>query len=265
MRFIVPYSYGFTTRARGILDKISFFVIFFIPEAIICYNRTKLHFFQFVLAFTALYCMYEIGYLQNDICTASREKRPTIRLPKVLYCDVKMHIKPLITIRIICGILCIYVLKLTEIREVLKFTILLGIVSLFFFIHNLIRSKLNILTYFMLCSIKYLALPILFKEVNFAIIILIVLLFPFPRSIEHASKCKYDIGILTNLNHDLFRVSYYAILSSALCGAWMFYAEISTFTLLSIWFFTYRVYALIFRKYRNYFSLLLACKKKGCI
>ena len=101
-----PYSYGFRTRAKTLWDKLSFAVIFPLPVWLLCGGS----FLVFAGRFTALYCLYELGYLYNDYLTVRREKQPNFRLEAREYYRIRRRLPSIVLSRMvwILGLLRIF-------------------------------------------------------------------------------------------------------------------------------------------------------------
>lgn len=249
--FAFPYTYGFATRAKTALDKLSFFAVFVFPLLVVSfigsndYLKTAV---RFAIGFTVLYVVYEIGYLQNDVYTTKREAHPVIRLSPEDHALVSKHAALLIAIRILYAVLGLLLLVYLEQSNVLAFAGVLIMLFCVFDMHNTVRSKANALTYLILCSLKYFALPFLLlpqERLGLALIAVFVS-FSLPRSIEHASKPKYSLPLFSSIgNHDKFRVIYYAVLSVLSFVGWYFSPSFSVIALLSLWFLGYRSLVLV--------------------
>lgn len=249
MKFLLPFTYGFATRVKSEADRFSFLIIFLIPVMFICAQapmEAQGFALRFILGFTTLYSLYECGYLQNDAYTTKREPHPTIRLPAALHAAVCRYAPLLIGLRVIAAAICIALLALLGQVNVVAFSSSLLIMLGIFTLHNQIRSRGNILTYFLTCSLKYISLPLLFLETPQYGVCLSALLFSFvlPRSIEHAAKAKYGLRFLAvifeKLRPDAFRAAYYALLSVIGVLLWIFDPRFFVFAALMFWFFAYR-------------------------
>ena len=102
----------------------------------------------------------------------------------------------------------------------------IGVSRIAFFLHNTLRNRWNILTYHVLSTTKYLSLLALFLSfVEYRFVFLLVwLLFPVPRTLEHAIKVKYNFTRLQRFigNLDTFRVKYYTLCLLVSLGYYFF-------------------------------------------
>ncbi len=230
--YLIPFSYGWATRAQTALDRFSFFVIWIIPVWFVCGMPLSLRFAAGVIA---EYSLYEIGYLFNDFFTVKKELNPNHRLPPEKREKIEKYFIQITAARITIVILSIIYLKSQ------LFTAALAFIGVAFALHNSIRSRWNILTYFLLCFGKYLALPALFVPgmLGEACLVL-VLAFVLPRTIEHASKPKYRVSFLKSLEPHPFRAIYALLLALAAAV----FAPASLLFFVALWYYVYRVLVL---------------------
>ncbi len=246
MRWRIPFSYGWATRAKTWLDKLSFFAIWFGPLLLLCGQFSKKNgrfLLQFALAAAAQYALYETGYLKNDFVTIQKERHPNDRLPPKMRLEVGAQYWKILRSRWSAAAICMGLLVGTGMKAaaLMRFSLALGAMLLAFELHNTIRSRWNILTYLLLCSAKYAALPALFcpPETLGEALAVLFFCFPLPRSVEHASKEKYGLCFLREAPV-WFRVRYYAVLSAVACIGTIL-SQIPLYAaLLSLWFYGYR-------------------------
>lgn len=218
--FYLPFVYLFKSRLKTKMNKISWFIIYIIPIYFIglSVSTTEIlnYSFIFSLALIVFNSVYELGYLENDIQTTKKETNPTYRIDKKTYDFLDYNYYKIIVFKIITIIsilVFIYVLFKDEVY-IMNFIIGLFIIRFFFYIHNKIRNKFNILTFFLLSSTKYILPLVLVLKLNELFSIWYILfLFPILRSIEHSTKLKYKLSYwaVTIGNHDLFRIKYYLL------------------------------------------------------
>ncbi len=259
-KFYFPLVYMFATRYKTKFDMVSWLIQRIIPVFIIIYIQLDLNISNFGLylvlyllsdmAFTSL---YEVGYIYNDVITTKKETNPTIRLglDELKYFDDKFTM--VIFIKFITAItLLLLIFKITEKYSILLymkyFIMLIVLMMISFAAHNLIRSRLNILTFTCLVFCKFSFAIILFIPINSLLypFLIIFLMFPFPRILEHMTKRKYKFGHIIKFvgNHDLFRVRYFIVLI-LLTLIVKFNSKIDTNLMLMIfvYFFLYRLLA----------------------
>jgi hypothetical protein len=179
----------------------------------------------FLLVYTAYISIYEIGYFENDSFTIMNEENPFLRLNDNELTFVLKNFKKIEFFRWLIAVILLiltYLLgsKFNISMNLMLFCLLLVSTRVIFLIHNVIRNRWNILTMFLLSSSKYLSIPFLFLEFHKTTIlsIILILIHPFPRTLEYASKRKYKFSIIRSItkpNRPLFRLAYYTVLFSA--------------------------------------------------
>ncbi|MGI6150629.1 MAG: hypothetical protein ACOYIR_01595 [Christensenellales bacterium] len=230
--YLIPFSYGWATRAQTALDRLSFFIIWIIPVWFVCGMPLSL---RFVVGVIAEYSLYEIGYLFNDYCTVKKERKPTHRLPEHQRKRIEKHLIQMVAIRMTIVVLSLFYLRSQH------FVAALAFIGVAFALHNTIRCNWNILTYFLLCLGKYLALPALFVPGMLGEACLALFLpFVLPRTIEHASKPKYYVPFLKTFKPHHFRAAYGFVV--AIYAA--VFAPSSLLFYVALWYYVYRALVL---------------------
>lgn len=230
--YLLPFSYGWATRAQTALDKLSFFAIWVLPVWFACGMPLST---KFAIGVIAEYALYEIGYIFNDFFTVRREKKPNHRLPEDRRRQLETFLIQMVAARIaVVSVAMVYLGSRT-------FAAALAFVGTAFALHNTVRCNWNILTYFLLCFGKYMALPSLFVPDDLGAACLALLVpFVIPRSIEHAAKPRYYVPFLKRFRPHQFRAVYgffAALFSAALApSSLLFYV--------ALWYFAYRVLVL---------------------
>lgn len=203
-----PLSYTFSSRIKTLGERISWLLIYpmFLSWIVYLFNA---NFSLFIISFFITISSYEIGYLYNDVITTKKEKNPTIRHEKY----IEDNFYKIIYSRIfscLIGLLLIYFFYSDS--NIFLIIFLLILTQLVFFIHNTIRSKLNIISYVFLVTLRYIT-PIFFI-LNSQLFFIVFLVFPLCRTLEHSCKKKYKILFLQKVikNPDIFRVIYLSLL-----------------------------------------------------
>lgn len=171
---------------------------------------------SFILGFFAWLSIYEIGYLENDALTIRKEAKPNIRISQGDIHFIQQKYWRIIVFRLIVFLTILGILVGAGLfsQYQLKIFVLMVIAGrMFFLLHNQIRSRWNILTYFLLCVSKYWVFPMVFLGLDYGTepYWVIFLAFPLLRTLEHAMKPKYQFVKLKNWAGSLdgFRVKYY--------------------------------------------------------
>ncbi|MAJ23538.1 MAG: hypothetical protein CMI75_07140 [Candidatus Pelagibacter sp.] len=224
VKFYIPFYYLFHTRLKTKMEIFSWQIIFIVPQFLITYFYLELRidiFLQlFLLSQLIFHTLYEVGYIENDTITTKKEINPTLRLNKKSAKYVKNNFQKLIYFRyfiviLLLGLLNSINLSLKFELNVASFILVLLFNRLFFLFHNHLRSRLNILTFFILAVTKYIFPLVLFisNESILYPIILSVIAFPLLRSIEICTLKRHNfknfVKIIVNL--DKFRILYYLI------------------------------------------------------
>lgn len=231
--YLVPFSYGWTTRAKTAEDKLSFFMIWVLPLWFACNSPISL---RFVAAIAAQYSLYEVGYIFNDFITIKKENSPNFRLSESDRERVQKRLPAIVASRLVV------VAALLIILDNSAFCAALAFLMTAFSLHNAVRSRWNILTYFLLCMGKYSALPALFVPVRLGSACLAFFAaFVLPRTLEHAAKPKYGIHALKVLAQPAFFRAAYEW-SAAVFFAFISPGSLAFYT--ALWFYAYRALSL---------------------
>lgn len=247
----IPFSYTFKTRITTLTERLSWIVLYpaFLLYCALIYNLSLVF---VVISFVATMCCYEIGYISNDVKTVKSESNPTLRLSSDDSISYESRFFSLVACRyIISAAIIVFAGCYFSYFYAYFLFFCLVVLSLTFYIHNSVRSRLNIITYFSLVSLRYL-IPLMMLEGTLELII-VILSFPLCRSIEHSCKTKYDMKSIRRIvvNPDFFRFFYYIVLvlfSMILC----YFTDILSIKEVSLF-----VYFLLFR------SIALMMSVKG--
>jgi len=255
--FYIPFYYLIHTRLKTNFDLLSWQIIFIIPQFAITYFYLNVRSDIFVLIFFItqfiFHTLYEIGYIENDNLTTKNEKKPTLRLNRGEATYIKknyskvMYVKYLI-ILFFLGLLYWINTFVAYRLNIFSFISLLVLNRIFFFLHNNIRSRLNILTFFVLSITKFIFPLVLFIKFEILLypILLSVIIFPFLRTIEISTLRRHSFKNFSKIINDIdrFRILYYLVNSLLFILAWYFsFLSIQNFSI-SIFIL---VYFLLFR------------------
>ncbi len=222
IKFYMPFYYLFYSRLKTKIDLISWLIIFIIPQFAITYfyldTRLDIFVLLFLLSQIIFNTLYEIGYLENDISTTKNEKNPTLRLDTKSSVYIQNNYSRIVYLRYFTVFCLIWLLLFIDqyfglTFNIIAFILLLIVNRIFFFFHNTIRNRLNLITFSVLAVTKYIFPIILFVDIENMTypIILSVMVFPFLRIIEHSTHKRYDFKNYATIigDHDKFRVVYY--------------------------------------------------------
>lgn len=214
--FFVPYGYFIHTRVTTAAARISWLLIYFVPLLLTVFafkgELTWADCFYLLCAATAIYSVYELGYIDNDSTTVQQEVNPTIRLNE-------SEIAYVFTYK---WVISITRLSITLILLGLCFPapgfswLFLGLLLLLptFAIYNRVRGPVNAFIHPILVSIRF-CIPVLLLLPEQQVLWYLVLLFPVLNSLERASESRYGLTFLQNL-----------ALVNQTSGRWIYYLAI---------------------------------------
>lgn len=244
-KLFLPYLYGFNTRARSKVHKVSFFMLIVLPIFlnIFLLNNFVLDIFLFFLAFTAMYLVYEIGYIYNDVFTVKKEEKPTQWLTKKNVEFVNDNYLLLISSRVIYILLLMMVIRHISPYNYELFVVSLILLYFVFSLHNSFRGWINIITDGLLQILKYGSIFLLFlngKDLLLAYIYIYIEI-AFLRTLEFGIGKKYILKKLQNVNMDSFRLIYYLcmLVISAVLG--IFSEEVYPLSIGLVYLLIYRI------------------------
>ena len=220
--FYLPFVYLISSRLKSKFELISWQIIFIIPQLLITYHFLEVRTYIFILFFLIsqliFYSLYETGYIENDLVTTQKEKNPTVRFNKKNISYITKNYSGLIYTRYFVAFLFLFLLFWINTFTSYSFNILffsgvLILTKIIFKIHNLIRNRFTIITFFLLSFLKYSFPIVLFINPDKMIypILLVLFIFPILRTLEVITLSRYNFKIISKLigNIDKFRVFYY--------------------------------------------------------
>lgn len=241
---LIPYFYGFNTRAKTTVHRISFLLFIFAPIFIAAYFMTcgEIDILLFILSFSAMYVVYEIGYIYNDVYTTKKEKKPTRWLKTENQEAFTQDFFPfLISVRVVYAAILIVAINHLGGLNSEAFIICLALLDFSFSGHNYFRNKVNIITDFAVNIFKY-SIPLIpfVTSINqFPYILWIIVEIPLARGSEFIIGHKYGLKHLQQIQTDIRRIIFYGIL--LLIGmAISFFTKEVFYLILSGYLFTYR-------------------------
>jgi hypothetical protein len=220
--FYIPFVYLIHSRLKTKFQLISWQIIFIIPQLLITYHfleiRSNIFIHFFLISQIIFFSIYEIGYIENDIVTTRKEKNPTIRLNRINTKYVIKNYSRLIFIRyyiVLCLVFLLFFLDKISSYDLNLYTFVgsLLLTRLIFSLHNHIRNRFNILTFFLLSFLKYSFPIVLFIQFDnmTSPLLLSLMIFPILRTIELLTLKRFNFKNLSKLigNIDIFRIVYY--------------------------------------------------------
>ena len=258
MYYYFPLSYMFVTRYKKTLDKLSWLVQRIFPVFVILVFQLNIgidhifiYFVLYMFADLIFTSLYEIGYIYNDVFTIKKETNPTIRLSQDQLNSIESQFAKIAVIKIMTAVLlCVLLMVMAHYFSITifinNFLFILLLMLIAFVGHNYFRSRVNIVTFSILVCCKFLYALFLFIPIDEMLFPLIVVIFMFPllRIVEHSSKPKYKIPLLSKIRgkHDIFRVLYFVfLLVVSLFAHNMLSLHIALLIYVVLYFFIYRL------------------------
>lgn len=213
-RFYLPYLYGISTRVKTKVHKLSFIALIIIPNYISASFAMGewVNCIDFFLAFSALYMIYEIGYIYNDILTIRYEQKPTKWLKGEYQQWLEKNYEIVVATRVLIVAITVLVLHIRGVQNIMFFIGALVLLKVFYAFHNYFRDWRNIITVFLLQFVKYGAVVLLFGNVytSWYYILINMLLIGGVRTYEYGVDKAFFTGKFTKISVDFRRVIYYA-------------------------------------------------------
>lgn len=240
-----PFAYGFNTRAKTIIHKVAFLLYIIGPifMNVLFMRAFKIKCSLFMLAFSGMYIVYEIGYIYNDIYTTKKEVNPTRWLKtEQMEKYAEDHYPLLVSIRVIYLTIIIWFVLESGGDNVLFYATSLVLLYFTFSFHNFFRGPINALTDGILNLLKYLSPLIIFavEKSDLRFFLYLFLEVPLARMLGYVIGKKYALFRLAKINVDIRRVFYYFILT-------VIAAVMSFFDKNHIWFLYGSLYMILYR------------------
>ncbi len=251
---IFPYLYFLKTRLKGKIQRVSWFLVYFVPNIFLYLYFTNFE-FSFnnlsimILSLILINYIYDNGYIQNDVILTKNEKNPTIRLDIQILENVRKNISKIFILRFIISILIIYFLYFL-IEDIQKFILLLVIsisLQILYLIYNSVRSVLNLYLILPLSYIRFYGfiVPFVNYENLLEFIILTTFIYPFSKFLEFTKQPRYGYVFLSNLVGDVdrFRIKYYFAISVFFLIIFIFFSIDYIYLILVIYYLMFRLMA----------------------
>lgn len=252
---LIPYIYGFNTRAKTTVHRLSFVALVIGPILLNIFLMTGTSFslVAFLCGFSIMYSVYEIGYIYNDVYTTSKENKPT----KWLNADREVFARDafplLIASRLLSAVVLFILLSRLPVRNLGLFALLIGVMNMVFALHNYYRDWRNVLTDGGLQIIKYLSVLVLFAEGKTLGMYCAFLYFEiaFERTLEFGIGKKYILHYLQAKNIDSLRIGYYIALTVVGIGLILIDSNYYGLTIGSSYLLVYRILCKVLLNNRN--------------
>nr|UEO57264.1 hypothetical protein [Morganella morganii] len=255
--YYIPFVYFYKTRLKSIKKFISWMIIYTIPVSFSFTFYTGFNsdvipnLFISLLSITLIYSLYEVGYIYNDTETIKTEKKPTIRLTENQLEFYEKNKTIIYSSRIIVSILISFLLVLITSENILPFLFSTWMLLIVYYFYNTTRSLYNLPLHFILVSIRYASVSIIFGQ-SYLVLFYLILLFPVINLLERTTESRFNISNIINKpfkNKTIGRIFYYAILS--LFSIFLFLTNQSSidyiFMIISLYYFIYRTSLFLLR------------------
>lgn len=252
MRYLVPFSYMFTTRYKTLAYKIAFIIVYLFPLIIIAWIY-KADIRLFLASVVGVNCIYENGYIDNDLITIGWEEKPTVRVSYIKQERLKRNYLLMISFRemgYLLSVLAVYNICPARFSVYLLSGALLVVV---YSIHNTIRSVWNTVTFSFLVLLKY-AIPIICFSDKISEIFLgplsVTVLICIPRIFEYALKYwRKGKRYIDKLERNRF--IYYLIMTFLAVFLYRFNVKSYPFLALSVYYLMFRGGAYLMKNFKN--------------
>lgn len=235
--FIAPYLYFFKTRLKGMVQKLSWLLIYFVPSLVLYgYFSPEIDVVTLILwaiSITMINYVYENGYIQNDILTIRKENNPTLRLSKEETEHAYNNFSKIVSLRlcVFAGLAVLFYavsLSFSTSLALLGYCLLLQVL---YVIYNNVRNIWNLI---LLLPINYLRfygfiLPLVPTNEIFLFLVMTAFLYPVSKVIEFTKRERFGLTVIGDAigNVDRFRIFYYffvlIVLSFLVPGSIYFY------------------------------------------
>ncbi len=212
-KYYIPLMYTYVTRYKTVFRFLSFLFFTCLPSFYIVVVNNNISFqliVNYIVTFIVMYSAYEVGYLFNDIVTIQFEQNPTLRINKKYIDILPKHLENMLTVRFAAIVIGCFFLQ-NYVFNIDIFIVALLLLFITYSLHNFVRSRINIITMFLLVLLKNLILIIPFMNDEFYQIMIIVLFsIVFIRTYEFATKDRFKL-LSPIKDIDFFRIKYYLI------------------------------------------------------
>jgi len=217
--FYIPYLYIIRTRLKANGRLFSFILILVLPPiyfaTVLQSSFSILHLIESILGLLLIQNFYEIGYIQNDTETIKKEQNPTLRLDKASLSYYEANKLRIYVTRIFFAIIISLILLILMKFSFDSFIFLISAYLLIplYYIYNTIRSFVNLILHFILTTIKYSAIQLLFfSTASFKIFLFSLLAYPIINFIDRAATPRFFYTLSKYYKFNEFRVFYYFVL-----------------------------------------------------
>lgn len=249
-KFYLPYGWLLNTRVFkiDIFNVITIFVNYLLPSFLflcVFFEEIGNWLADYIIVFTAVFSLYEVGYIFNDLITIQFDDKPKYRIKEESMRAILLrNLENLLTVRLLyfsVGLLWVYHFYVVKFIGFLMLS--LGLLIAYSF-HNYVRGKGNALTFFVLVHFKFFLPIYVFCEMTYILkyYFLVAGMVVFDQSILYCSE-KDIFSSISFLKDkiELFRVFYFSAFLILTCCMIVFGIWENKYILLPIVWFLYRL------------------------
>jgi phosphoserine phosphatase len=219
--YYLPLAYFLATRLKTPVKLLSWIAILPVPLLMVGLLVSPLDPVTtgsiILLGITASYTVYELGYLQNDVVTVTREDNPTLRLSETERDFVRQHWLTILATRVLALAAFLTDIELLEPPGMSYYYFSLLLLVIVFPVYNSIRSWINVPLHFLLVCGRFMG-PVLLvaPAVNPIFLGYLILIFPLLNVLERGAEPRYGITWLQDIR-----------LTNQVSGRWIYYLVVS--------------------------------------
>ncbi len=221
---IFPYVYFLKSRLKSKIQRLSWIFVYFIPNIFLYLYITGFdisfnNIFTMILSLILINCIYDNGYIQNDIILTKRETNPTLRIYGEELDNIRKNIRKIFLIRFVITIfiLILIFILVDDYKIFISILTMSVLLQSLYLIYNSVRSVLNLYLILPLSYIRFYGFIIPFVPYKHLVefIILTIFIYPFSKFLEFTKQPRYGYEKISKLvgNVDLFRIKYYLIIT----------------------------------------------------
>ena len=245
-QFYLPPAYFFGTRVTSWSARLSWALIYIAPLFLTLFafapDVVWSGYLYLSIGMLAIYAVYEIGYIENDVHTVKQEEQPTLRLDSNQTTYVEGKWRSIVLVRALITLALLMACSSAD--GFLWFLLGLALLLPTFMTYNRFRGPMNAWIHPWLVGIRFCA-PLVLVLPQLDVLLYGFLLFPLINSLERAAEPRYGFLGLQSLwltNQVSGRWSYYGMLLLTL-GVWSWLNQQAWLMLLPVvYMFVYRVF-----------------------
>lgn len=206
----LPLGYFYISRIKKIQRLLWWLSTYFFPIIIFSSFLESINIVYNVCSFILFNMFYEFGYLYNDFITSKRESNPTLRISPELHRNLAENLHAIVIVKFFLLIISVSIF-LNLYLDSLSDVYYSFMVFVIFLVHNSLRGRVNIMTFFALYFAKGNYLLFINEQYSLINILFVLIFFSLPKTIEYSFKNRFSLW-KNAINIDEFRFYYYAFI-----------------------------------------------------